>query len=454
MADLAISNQRGPLRVSAENGRYLVDHSGRPVFLSGFHTWASVQDGGPTDPPAAFDWDAYLAACVSAGCNFVKLWSCETARSWSDVEDIWFFPCYYERTGPGNAADGGLKFDLTQVNRTWLQRLYDRAVDCQQRGIYVCVQFFDGWNIETKGWAGDPFAYHWYNSANNINSIDGDQDNDGEGTETHYNNASNVVIDYQEALIEAVIDKLNDLDNIFWEISNEDTGSAQDNSWHNRLIDHIHTYEASKPKQHPVMFSWQYPSGDNANLDASNAEIFSYGANDAAPITSPQTPNSSQCNMFDTDHNGGLVYSFEWIWRCLCRGNGGAWYMDEWDGVSYLGVDRRNDASCILIRNNLGYALTLVELLKNMLLMTSQAALCTTGWCLARNHATQAEYICFQDGTGAFDLNLSTATGTLNIRWLRCSNGTIDTGSTVSGGATRTLTPPWAGAVVAYVYHS
>ena len=430
----------------------MTDGSGNPIYLVGFHTWASVQDGGPTDPPAAFDWDEYLQACVDYGCNFVKLWSCETSRGWSDITDIWFTPPYYERTGPGLDNDGKAKFDLTQVNEEWLSRIERRTADCARRGIYVCIQFFDGWNIENKGWSGDPWHYHWYESANNINSIDGDQDNDGQGTETHYNNGSNVVIDYQEALIEAVIDRVNRFDNVFYEISNEDTGGTQDNSWHNRLIDHIHTYEAGLPKQHLVMMTWQYPSGDNAYLDASNADAICYGANDSGPLASPPTPGSSTCNVFDTDHNGGLIYSYEWIWRSLCRGNGGAWYMDEWDGASYLQVDRRNDSNCVLIRENLGYALTLVNLLSDMFGMTSQGSLCSTGWCLAKNHATAGEYICFQDGSGNFTLNLTTATGTLNIRWLRCSNGSTDTG-TVSGGATRTLTPPWVGVVVAYVYH-
>lgn len=368
------------------------------------------------------------------------------------MEDIWFYPPYYERTGPGNAEDGGLKFDLTQINETWLDRIERRTADCARRGIYVCIQFLDGWNIETKGWAGDPFRYHWYNSLNNINSVDGDVDNDGEGTETHHL-TGNPALTYQKDLIEAVIDRVNHFDNVFYEISNEDTGSTGDNDWHDELIDHIHTYESSKPKQHLVLMTWQYPSGDNAYLDASNADAICYGANDSGPLADPQAPNSSTCNFFDTDHNGGLVYSFEWIWRSLCRGNAGVWYMDEWDGASYLQVDRRNDSNCVLIRENLGYALTLINLTNDLFGMTSQDSLSSTGWCLAKNHATAAEYIAYQDGTGNFTLNLTTATGTLNIRWLRCSDGTVTTGSTVSGGAIRTLTPPWAGDVVAYVYH-
>lgn len=435
------------------SGRYVVDSKGRPVYLSGFHTWATVQDGGPTNPPAAFDWTAYLNACVSYGCNFVKLWSCETARGWSDITDIWFYPTYYVRTGPGTANDGGLKFDLTKVNPIWLDRLEQRAKDCLKREIYVCVQLFDGWNIENKGWGGDPWAYHWYNASNNIQGVDGDQDNDGQGTETNYNNGSNVVVGYQEALIEAVIDRLNYLPNIFYEIINETTGGAQNTSWQNRMINKIKSYQAGKPNQHLVMMTFQYPSGSNTDLDNSDADMVCYGANDSGPITSPFTPGSNVVNFFDTDHCGGLVTSWEWIWYSLCRGNAGAWFMDEWDGASYLGVDKRNSGPEVTIRTQLGYALTLTRLLKDMAGMTAQAALCSTGWCLAKNHATQAEFICFQPGTGAFTVNLSSTTGSKTLRWLRCSDGTVTTSTTSSTSATATMTPPASGAHVLYIYH-
>lgn len=42
---------KGPEILTA-SGRYLVDAANNPVFLAGFHTWATVQDGGTTDPPA------------------------------------------------------------------------------------------------------------------------------------------------------------------------------------------------------------------------------------------------------------------------------------------------------------------------------------------------------------------------------------------------------------------
>lgn len=438
----------GLLEVSATNARYLVDQLGNPHYLSGFHTWYSAQDGGDSDPPAALDWDEYLTAVTSRNCNFVKLWAMETARGWSDTTNQWFVPTRYTRTGPGNDNDGKLKFDLDQINQDYLDRLYSRVKACAEAGIYVCVQLFQGWQVEVnKGGTGDPCAYHPYLLANNINSADGDDDNNGDLIETHYDTAANNVLAYQQALVEAIVDLLNDFDNVIWEISNEDTGSVANTGWQTDMIDYLRTYEATKPKQHLIGMTKQWPNESDTALDNSGADWVSYSATKADAIHVASDPVS----MYDTDHTVGLTSDYEWIWSSFCEGHGGAWYMDEWDGALY-GSDRRNNATYILIRDNLGYVADLVDLLNDMLGMTPQPSLCTTNFCLAKDHATAAEYICFQDNTGSFNLNLTTTTGTLNIRWLRCSDGSTDT-DTVSGGAVRTLTPPWSGVVVAYVYH-
>src|SRR5690606_22550279 len=57
----------GLLRVDPLNSRYFTDGTGKPIYLTGSHTWASLQDCGldvghsvATDPPPQFDFDAYL----------------------------------------------------------------------------------------------------------------------------------------------------------------------------------------------------------------------------------------------------------------------------------------------------------------------------------------------------------------------------------------------------------
>jgi hypothetical protein len=315
------------------------------------------------------------------------------------------------------------------------------------------VQFFQGWQVEVnKGGTGDPCSYHPYLAANNVDAIDGDDDDDGELIETHWPAVQgNNVLSYQEALVEAIIDRLNSFDNIIWEVSNEDTndGSGYNTDWQEYMINHIATYEATKPKQHLIGMTWQYPNGASSNLDSSGADWVSYNTTKADAVHSASDPVS----FYDTDHTVGLTSEYSWIWEAMCNGHGGVWFMDAWDGALY-GSDWRENATYVLIRENLGYALTLANLLNDMAGMTPQAALCQTGYCLAKDQSVNAEYICYQPNTGDFTLDLTNASGTLNIRWLRCSDGTVQDSATVSGGAERTLSPPWSGAVVAYVRHT
>lgn len=47
--------------------------------------------------------------------------------------------------------------------------------------------------------------------------------------------------------------------------------------------------------------------------------------------------------------------------------------------------------------------------------------------------------------TAAFNLNLTAAAGSYDVEWFRCLDGVAAPGGTVTGGALRTLTSPWAG---------
>ncbi len=76
-ADRRRAPAAGPLRVHPKNPRYFADPSGRAVYLTGSHTWPSLVDIGPGDPPPAFDFAAYLDFLERLGHNFIRLWTWE-----------------------------------------------------------------------------------------------------------------------------------------------------------------------------------------------------------------------------------------------------------------------------------------------------------------------------------------------------------------------------------------
>jgi hypothetical protein len=75
-----------------------------------------------------------------------------------------------------------------------------------------------------------------FNVSNNINGINGDTDGDGFGDEIQSLRIPEVV-KLQEAYVRKVIDTLNDLGNVIWEISNESNGQSQ--NWQYYLISDI-----------------------------------------------------------------------------------------------------------------------------------------------------------------------------------------------------------------------
>ena len=106
-----------------------------------------------------------------------------------------------------------------------------RIIDARERGIYVAIMLFDGWSVERKlkQPVGNPWLGHPLNAANNINGIDGDTNHDNAGVESH-TLAIPAVLALQEAYVRKVVDMVNDLDNVLYEISNEDPGPQR--RWH------------------------------------------------------------------------------------------------------------------------------------------------------------------------------------------------------------------------------
>ena len=127
----------GPLTVHPANPRYFVDGNGQIVYLTGSHYWLNLQDGVLTDPPPAFDYSTYLDFLEAHNHNFFRLWTWEQSKwvvEWASP--YYFAPTPYSRPGPGNALDGKPKYDLTQFNQVYFDRLRERVIEA---GIAACM---------------------------------------------------------------------------------------------------------------------------------------------------------------------------------------------------------------------------------------------------------------------------------------------------------------------------
>jgi len=132
---------RGTLRKNPANPRYFTDDSGNAVYLTGSHTWNNLVDMGKGDPPPEFDFGHYLDFLERQNHNFIRLWAWDMLCTWNPQDVVRPFP--WARTGPGLALDGKPKFDLTQFDQEYFDRLRNRVSEAQGRGIYVSVMLFE-----------------------------------------------------------------------------------------------------------------------------------------------------------------------------------------------------------------------------------------------------------------------------------------------------------------------
>ena len=444
----------GPLRINPNNSRYFMDSSGRAILLTGSHTWSNLVDNGGGYPPPAFDYGGYLDFLQANNHNFFRLWAWEQTRWTAETSDnsYWFNPWAYVRSQTCCAMDGQAKFDLTQLNQAYFDRMRQRVIAAGNRGIYVSIMLFDGWSVDPKdpsvgGGQNNPWKGHPYNPSNNINGIDGDTNNDDKGTEIHTLSGSYItskITPLQEAYVRKVIDTVNDLDNVLYEVCNECGLDSKD--WQSHMVNYIHTYEQSKPKQHPV--------GIN---DVGDANLFSSPADWVSPsgssyLDNPPIDNHGKVVMSDTDHICGVCGDRAWVWKTFMRGHNPI-FMDPYDGAGY-GVGGAgfvfNDPRWVSARANMGYILTYANRI-NLPAMTPRQDLCSTGYCLANPIATGAEYLVYLPSGGSVNVNLTGTQGTLSVEWFNPATGATSLGGTVSGGATRTLTAPFSGDAVLYL---
>jgi len=475
----------GLLQVNPANPRYLTDGNGRVVFLVGSNYWNLMQDGGRTNPPPAFDFDAFVSFAVEHGYNYMKPHVWEQAWHQSYGDDWYTQPTIYKRTGPGKALDGDPKFDLDQFNDAYFNRLRARVIQAGQAGIYVVLPLFDRFSVEDGNTMTDQWLGHPFNANNNVNGINGDPTGQGNGRDTEILSIPAVTA-YQEAYIRHVVDGLNDLDNIIWEVAIEPEGNYSRNGsdsfdWLDHMLDYIHTYEAAKPKQHPVLYSVFAPIGDNNVLFASKAEMIAPNGADGFSFDSPPL-NGTKVVLIDTDH---ILWTetkgADWAWRAFTRGAGGfvmmdggySDYDDQGGGASY--DDAEN------FRYNLGWILDWANRI-NLAAMTPRPDLCSTGHCLANPVASGAEYLVYvpsgSTATAILEIlgmqrkdhrrlssiylptdsrvtvDLSETPGSLSFEWFNPRTGKVTPGGTVVGGTNRHFTPPFTGGAVLYLYQS
>jgi len=441
----------GTLRVSDKNPRYFTDESGRAIYLTGSHTWANLQELKASPDTPNFDYEASLDFMQEHNHNFMRMWIWEQA-AWTPNTNVkvLFEPLPYLRTGPGNALDGKPKFDLRAFNENYFSRLRSRVMEAGRRGIYVSIMLFEGFSIcdKDKKDKGNPWSGHPLNAKNNINGFDGDPDGDGQGHEIHTLGVP-VITELQEAYVRKVVDTVNDLDNVLYEVANEDHGGATE--WQYHIIDFIHNYEADKAKQHPVLMTFQWDPhhiGNNADLFRSPAEAISPN-HEGGYRNNPPAADGTKVIISDTDHLWGIGGDRAWVWKTFCRGMNPI-FMDPMGPQPGNGAELPNPndkPEFESIRRAMGHTLSYANRM-DLINMVPRNDLSASRYCLAD---PGKEYLIYLPDGGEVIVDLSSASGTFTVEWFNPETGEAISSEAISGGKSERIVAPFSGDTVLYI---
>lgn len=412
----AFSSLAGPLKVHPSNPRYFTDDTGKVIFLSGFEFWDSLRLDGIKDPEG-LSWNEFLDAAEKYGINFVRLWiwneltkfRAKSFDPWYTSREIWM------RTGPETALDGKPKFDLDKFNQEYFDKLRSRVIQAGERGFYVSIMLFEGWSLRYMEapwqWDGHPF-----NINNNIQGVNGDPDGNNIGTEIHTLEVSEVT-HYQEQYVRKIIDTVNDLDNVLYEISNEDHEYSTD--WQYYMIRHIKNYEKyHKPLQHPVWMSVYFKRSDQGI--SFNEVLFNSPADCISPNPvggykdEPPVSEGKKVIISDSDHLCGCTLDRSWVWKSFTRG------LNIVNFTKTLSELAEMDATHIAAFKSMGHVLQYAKKL-NLASMQPRPDLSSTRYCLAD---PGSEYLIYKPEAGT-DFTVILLEGKYQYEWFNPGSGTV-----------------------------
>ena len=218
-----------PLRLHPDNPHYFL-FRGKPTVLvtSGEHYGAVINK--------AFDFVTYLKVLQRNHLNNTRIWVGpyrEVKGNFSIAENTLApepanFITPWPRTNTPGAGDGLNKFDLSQWNQPYFDRLRRFMQEASNRGVVVEVNLFCPY-YEDSMWDVSPF-----NSKNNVNNI-GDIPRTEPLTLKHPD-----LLKYQEEMVRKLVSELKDFDNFYFEICNEPYFGGVTIEWQKHISEVIH----------------------------------------------------------------------------------------------------------------------------------------------------------------------------------------------------------------------
>ncbi|MCB1037909.1 MAG: cellulase family glycosylhydrolase, partial [Acidobacteria bacterium] len=217
--------------------------NGRPWAPVGFYGAGMMQvNGEPSwggNPATAFR--AFIDRLEREGLNYHRTWINWGAVYVGNDPSAWDYRQVhpYQRTGPGQAADGNPKFDLTRFDQGYFDLLRDNVDYARDRGVVLQLILFDCWHLED----GNLMDRDYFHQANNVN-------NTGITTSAQWTDPANQAAKtHLDAFVKKIMETVGDRRNIVWETCNEVRGGSNP-AVHGTIRQSIETWD---PLDHLIM---------------------------------------------------------------------------------------------------------------------------------------------------------------------------------------------------------
>ena len=238
----SIAGAAEPIKLHPDNSHYFF-FRGRPTLLitSGEHYGAVLN--------LDFDYVRYLDVLQGHGYNLTRTFS----GTYREVQGSFGitgntlapspgrYLCPWLRSSTRGAPNGDSKFDLTQWDQAYFDRLKDFCAQAGKRGIVVELVLFSTMYDE-KVWQSSPM-----NARNNIIGIG------NVGRNEVYRGQDKRLLGVQQAVVQKIVSELKVFDNIYYEVCNEPyerPGLAKE--WNDRIIAAIVDAEADLSAKHLI----------------------------------------------------------------------------------------------------------------------------------------------------------------------------------------------------------
>lgn len=460
MATTGLS-RAGILRVHSENPRYFTDGSSRAIYLGGHQIFVDLQDNSFNKAfirgrKRILDWNQYLDFVEAHHLNYLRnwvIWSTGSGRM-APVNKAIAYPMPYKRVeGHGRANDGGDKFDVHQFDEAFFQRLRKRCENLQKRGVYISIMLFEVYGFLGGEACGDPVQTLWdgnvFNKANNVNGIHVDYDGDGRGVEFFYTD-DEVIHKLQQKYVRKVIETVNHLDNVIYEIANE----LYAPQWQREMIRYIKGYEKTKPKQHLVLMSpgGRLPGGRGKHgawkqmpkdvVVGSGADCFAVaGGWDSGRYRekNPPVDHSGKPAFVDMDHVAPGSDEVGFAWSAFTRG----YHYNLYDKPFESPDSEGRSWECV--RHNVGKTVEYARRI-DLVHMSPRDDLSSTTFCLAK---PGCEYIVYEPGSSSFTVSALEPGGQYHYEWYDTQRHRVtETGQAKASGPAMQFSPANRGMVL------